>query len=62
MAEQLSGVAEVVFTRPARKRADVESISRELVADGVDGIAIVMLTYGPAMRTRARADGDCRSR
>ena len=39
------------FTRPARNRDDVESIVGELTAQGVDGIAIVMLTYGPAMRT-----------
>jgi L-arabinose isomerase len=51
VAERLAGVAEVTFTRPARNREDIESISRELVASGVDGIAIVMLTYGPAMRT-----------
>jgi L-arabinose isomerase len=51
VAERLKGVADVVFTRPARNRDDVETISRELVADGVEGIAIVMLTYGPAMRT-----------
>jgi L-arabinose isomerase len=51
VAERLSGVAEVRFTRPARNREDVESIARELVDADVDGIAIVMLTYGPAMRT-----------
>ena len=51
VAEALSGVARMVFTRPARNRQDVEEISRELVSAGVDGIAIVMLTYGPAMRT-----------
>jgi L-arabinose isomerase len=51
VAQQLSGSAEVIFTRPARNRADVEAVTRELVADGVDGIMIVMLTYGPAMRT-----------
>jgi L-arabinose isomerase len=51
VASRLSDRAEIVFTRPARNRDDVESISRELVADGVDGIMIVMLTYGPAMRT-----------
>ncbi len=51
VAQRLAGVAEVVFTRPARNRADVEAISRELVATGVDGIMIVMLTYGPALRT-----------
>ncbi len=47
----------MVFTRPARDRTDVEAISRELVAAGVDGVMIVMLTYGPAMRTvRAMLD------
>jgi L-arabinose isomerase len=51
VADRLSGVAELVFTRPVRTREDVEAITRELVADGVDGIVIVMLTYGPAMRT-----------
>jgi L-arabinose isomerase len=51
VAARLDDAAEVVFDRPARNREDVESITRELVARGVDGIAIVMLTYGPAMRT-----------
>jgi L-arabinose isomerase len=51
VAERLAAVAEVRFTRPARNRDDVEAIARELVAADVDGIAIVMLTYGPAMRT-----------
>jgi L-arabinose isomerase len=51
VAERLGPAADVVFTRPARNRADVEAVTRELVADGVDGIIIVMLTYGPAMRT-----------
>ena len=37
--------------RPARNREDIEAITRELLARGVDGIAIVMLTYGPAMRS-----------
>jgi L-arabinose isomerase len=51
VAERLGAVADVVFSRPARDREDVEAIARELVADGVDGIMITMLTYGPAMRT-----------
>jgi L-arabinose isomerase len=51
VASQLSDRAEIVFTRAARNRDDVESISRELVAAGVEGLMIVMLTYGPAMRT-----------
>ena len=49
--DQLADVAEVVFLRPARNRDDVEAVLRELQGQGVDGIAIVMLTYGPAMRT-----------
>jgi L-arabinose isomerase len=51
VANKLAPVADVRFTRPARNRDDVEAITRELVAAEVDGIAIVMLTYGPAMRT-----------
>jgi L-arabinose isomerase len=51
VAGKLGGSAELVFSRPARNREDVEAITRQLVADGVDGIMIVMLTYGPAMRT-----------
>jgi L-arabinose isomerase len=51
LAGSLSPVADVVFLRPARTRDDVEAITRELRDEGVDGIMIVMLTYGPAMRT-----------
>ncbi len=51
VSERLRGVAEVVFTRPARNREDIEAVTRELSAQDVDGIAIVMLTYGPAMRS-----------
>jgi L-arabinose isomerase len=51
VAERLAGVAEVEFVRPARNRGDVEELLRELRGRDVDGIAIVMLTYGPSMRT-----------
>jgi L-arabinose isomerase len=51
VADRLSPAAEVVFTRPARNREDVETVMRELNAAQLDGIMIVMLTYGPAMRT-----------
>ncbi|MBV8947921.1 MAG: hypothetical protein JOZ95_21020, partial [Solirubrobacterales bacterium] len=51
VAQRLDGVADVHFRRPARNREDVEAMVRELVAGDVDGITIVMLTYGPAMRT-----------
>jgi L-arabinose isomerase len=49
--DRLGGVADVVFTRPAKSRDDVEAILGELRGRDLDGIAIVMLTYGPAMRT-----------
>ena len=51
VAERLAEVADVQFIRPARNREDVEEIVKEYGARGLDGIAIVMLTYGPAMRT-----------
>ena len=51
VADRLASVAEMTLVRPARNRADVERSVGELVAGGVDGIMIVMLTYGPAMRT-----------
>ncbi len=51
VAERLQTVAEVVFPGPARCREDIEARVRELTAAGVDGIAIVMLTYAPALRT-----------
>src|SRR5665213_4262821 len=51
LCEQLSPVADVIFTRPARNRDDIEEIVRDLNTKDLDGIMIVMLTYGPAMRT-----------
>ncbi len=51
VAARLEDVADVEFIRPARNREDVEEIVREYGARGLDGIAIVMLTYGPAMRS-----------
>ncbi|HLJ04338.1 MAG TPA: L-fucose/L-arabinose isomerase family protein [Solirubrobacteraceae bacterium] len=59
LARTLEPVADVTFLRPARNREDVEALMRELQARDVDGIAIVMLTFGPAMRT-VRALIDCR--
>jgi L-arabinose isomerase len=51
VAARLSDVAEVEFVRPARNREDIEDIVRQYGARELDGIAIVMLTYGPAMRS-----------
>ncbi|MGH2891324.1 MAG: L-fucose/L-arabinose isomerase family protein [Solirubrobacteraceae bacterium] len=59
VAGRLSSVAQVRFIRPARNREDVEGIVAQLLDEGVDGIAVAMLTYGPAMRT-ARALLDVR--
>jgi len=39
------------FPRAARTRADIEDLIKKFNHDGLDGIMIVMLTYGPAMRT-----------
>jgi L-arabinose isomerase len=51
LAASLDPAADVVFLRPARNRDDIEAVTRELNAAGVDGIMIVMLTYGPALRS-----------
>jgi L-arabinose isomerase len=51
VAKRLSDVAAVSFSRPARNQSDIQERVDELVAEGVDGIMIVMLTYGPAMRS-----------
>jgi L-arabinose isomerase len=51
LCAQLAPVADVIFTRPARDRDDIEEIVKDLNTKALDGIMIVMLTYGPAMRT-----------
>ena len=63
VAAALEGVAECVVEPPARNRADVERVVREFEAAGVDGLLVVMLTYGPghARRPRARPRRGCRS-
>jgi L-arabinose isomerase len=48
VAAALRGVVDVDVAPPVRGRADAERSLREL--DGVDGLLVVMLTYGPAMR------------
>jgi L-arabinose isomerase len=51
VADSLGEAAEMIFSEPARNRDDIERIVAQLLAQGVHGIAIVMLTYGPALRT-----------
>ncbi len=51
VCEQLSDVAEWDFPRAARNREDIEDILGDFNHKNLDGVMIVMLTYGPAMRT-----------
>ncbi len=51
IADQLSNVVDVTFQEPARNRSDIERQVRRFNNQELDGIIIVMLTYGPAMRT-----------
>lgn len=48
---QLADVADWEFPRAARNRGDIEEILGGFNQQGLDGVMIVMLTYGPAMRT-----------
>src|SRR3954467_8068424 len=45
----LGEVASVVVAPPSKDRADIERSLAELERAGVDGLLVVMLTYGPAM-------------
>ncbi|MCF7803946.1 MAG: L-fucose/L-arabinose isomerase family protein [Candidatus Marinimicrobia bacterium] len=49
--DQLSDVVEIDFPKAARNRADIEEVVGGFNAKGLDGIMIVMLTYGPGLRT-----------
>lgn len=51
VCSQLNDIADWVFPGAARNRDDIERIMGDFNHDGLDGIMIVMLTYGPAMRT-----------
>ena len=59
VAAALGGVAETVVEPPARNRADVERVVRAHENADVDGLLVVMLTYGPGQRV-ARALGQTR--
>jgi L-arabinose isomerase len=59
IADQLADEVDVHFPGPARNRSDIEECVRGFNRDGLDGILIVMLTYGPALRTvRAFEEND----
>ncbi len=50
IAESLDGVAECVTSDPVRGRDDAERVMREFEGAGLDGVLVVMLTYGPSLR------------
>ena len=46
----LGDVAELELAPPVKDRADAERVMRDFEARELDGLLVVMLTYGPAMR------------
>jgi L-arabinose isomerase len=50
LARHLSDVGEFVPGRPVKSRSDAEEVMAEFEASDLDGVLVVMLTYGPAMR------------
>jgi L-arabinose isomerase len=50
LAAQLDGVGEFITAEPVKDRADAERVMGEFERAGLDGVLVVMLTYGPAMR------------
>ncbi len=53
----LEGAVTVTVTPPVKDREDIERAMRELEGEELDGLLVVMLTYGPAMNiARALAD------
>jgi L-arabinose isomerase len=50
LAAYLSGAAEFLAGKAIKYREDAERAMREFEDAGLDGVMVVMLTYGPAMR------------
>ena len=50
IASHLSGVAEFTPSKAIKYREDAERAMREFEDSDLDGVMVVMLTYGPAMR------------
>jgi L-arabinose isomerase len=50
IAEQLADVGEFIPSKAIKYREDAERAMREFENAGIDGLMVVMLTYGPAMR------------
>jgi L-arabinose isomerase len=50
VADRLAEVADVTVGEPVRDRQDAERVMAEFEQAGLDGVLVVLLTYGPAMR------------
>ena len=50
LAAQLADVGEFIPAEPIKYREDAERVMGEFERAGLDGVLVVMLTYGPAMR------------
>jgi L-arabinose isomerase len=59
IAAQLAEVAEFIPSQPVKYRQDAERELRAFEHADLDGVMVVMLTYGPAMRV-ARLLAECR--
>jgi L-arabinose isomerase len=50
LAAHLADVGEFIPARPIKNRTDAERVMRDFENRDLDGLLVVMLTYGPAMR------------
>ncbi|WP_255423014.1 L-fucose/L-arabinose isomerase family protein [Nocardiopsis sp. FIRDI 009] len=50
VAERLAPVADCVAAEPVRGRDDAERVMRSFEEQDLDGVLVVMLTYGPSLR------------
>ncbi|GAA1750973.1 L-arabinose isomerase [Streptomonospora arabica] len=50
IADSLADIADCVVSAPVRGRADAEREMRAFENDDLDGVLVVMLTYGPSLR------------
>jgi L-arabinose isomerase len=50
IADRLAGVAEFMVGPPVKSRGDAERVMRDFENADLDGVLVIMLTYGPAMR------------
>ncbi|HEX7992888.1 MAG TPA: arabinose isomerase, partial [Streptosporangiaceae bacterium] len=56
LASSLADVGEFIPAKPIKYREDAERVMREFENADIDGVLVVMLTYGPAMRVARLLD------